>query len=252
MAKKRKDGALVRAAEGFQHENELPRGFDWRGFDAYLFDIDGTLANFRDRVHYESYCGAVQELFGRPISLDGLKVHGSTDPMILTEAMRRAGIADADRLAAIPSILEHMCSEVERRAEELRPELCAAVPRLLAELQQQGKCLAVASGNLERIGWAKLKSAGLDGYFDFGAFSDAWQTRQEIFQWGLEEARRRLGNAARVCFIGDTPTDIQAAKACGASVIAVATGIFSLLELAKDDPEMCIPDCETLWRYSRL
>jgi hypothetical protein len=27
--------------------------------------------------------------------------------------------------------------------------------------------------------------------------------------------------------------------------------MFSLTELAKSEPEMCIPDCETLWNYAR-
>lgn len=252
MAKNRSDGALVRAAEGFQHNEELPRGFDWRAFDAYLFDIDGTLANFRDRVHFESYCNAMLDIFGRPISLEGLKVHGSTDPLILIAAMQRAGIAEEDGRAEIPNILERMCSEVERRFAELRPEVCEAVPKLLAELQSGGKHLGVASGNLERIGWAKLKSAGLDAFFQFGAFSDSNETRQDVFQWGLDKVRKTLGTKAHICFIGDTPTDVQAAKACGAPVIAVATGNFSLLELAKEEPEMCIPDCQTLWRYARL
>ncbi len=64
---------------------------------------------------------------------------------------------------------------------------------------------------------------------------------REIFRWGAEEARRRLGAEAPVCFVGDTPADVAAAKACGFPVIAVATGIFPVAELAKGEPEMCIP-----------
>ena len=117
--------------------------------------------------------------------------------------------------------------------------------KLLAELKSAGKLLGVTSGNVERIGWAKLKAAGIDEYFSFGSFSDRNESRTEIFRWGAEEARRRLGAAPRVCFVGDTPADVAAAKACGFPVIAVATGIFSLVELAKGEPEMCIPGCET-------
>jgi phosphoglycolate phosphatase-like HAD superfamily hydrolase len=124
------------------------------------------------------------------------------------------------------------------------------VRKLLYELKTAGKLLGLASGNVERIAWAKLKAAGISEYFSFGSFSDRNESRTEIFRWGAEEARRRLGEAARVCFVGDTPADIQAAKACGFPVIAVATGIFSLLDLAKEGPEMCIPGCEVLWSYA--
>ncbi|MDR3764770.1 MAG: HAD family hydrolase [Acidobacteriota bacterium] len=252
MNKKQAHVTLVRAAEGFQHDDELPRGFDWRGFDAYLFDIDGTLANFRDQVHYEAYCNAIQSIYGHPISLEGLAVNGSTDRLILLEALLRAGIPEKDVRASIPGIADFMCTEVERRAAELRPELCPAVPRLLEELKQNGKRLGVASGNLERIGRAKLKSAGLDEYFEFAAFCGTHETRTQIFQSALEAAHKKLGKKAKVCFVGDTPADVLAAKGCGAPVIAVATGIFSLVELGKEGPDMCIPACETLWRYSRL
>ena len=64
---------------------------------------------------------------------------------------------------------------------------------------------------------------------------------------GEPSRRSQLCGSARVCFLGDTPADVAAAKSCGFPVIAVATGIYSLLELAKSEPEMCIPACETLW-----
>ena len=180
----------------------------------------------------------------------GVAVHGSTDPMILLAALKQSGIGEAEGRAALNEAMARMCAEVEARAGELRPELCGAVPKLLAELRAAGKLLGVTSGNVERIGWAKLKAAGIGDYFSFGSFSDRNETRTEIFRWGAEEARRRLGEAARICFVGDTPADVAAAKACGFPVIAVATGIFSVVELGKGEPEMCIPGCETLWSYA--
>jgi phosphoglycolate phosphatase-like HAD superfamily hydrolase len=251
MEGNREDGAIVVAADGFKGNENLPRGFDWRGFDAYLFDIDGTLLNSRDGVHFEASQIAMQEMYGRSVELEGITLHGSTDPIILLAALERAGVCEADGRAALGEAISRMCAEVERRAEELRPELCGAVVRLLTELKAGGKLLGVASGNVERIGQAKLKAAGIDEYFSFGSYSDRNETRTEIFRWGAEEARRRLGEAARVCFVGDTPADVHAAKSCGFPVIAVATGIFSLIELAKEGPDMCIPGCETLWSYAR-
>jgi phosphoglycolate phosphatase-like HAD superfamily hydrolase len=241
---------MVIAADRFAGNADLPRGFNWRAFDAYLFDIDGTLLNSRDAVHYEAFLIAMREIYGCPVELAGVPVHGSTDPMILLAALQRSGICEAAGRAALGEAMTRMCAEVEARAHELRPEICGAVPELLAELKCMGKLLGVSSGNVERIGWAKLKAAGIGEYFSFGSFSDRNETRTEIFRWGAEEARRRLGGAARVCFVGDTPADVASAKACGCPVIAVATGIFSVEELSKGEPEMCIPGCETLWSYA--
>jgi phosphoglycolate phosphatase-like HAD superfamily hydrolase len=244
------DGATLIAAERLAEASQLPRGFNWRGFDAYLFDIDGTLLNSRDAIHYQAFLVAMQEFYGRPVPLEGIPVHGSTDPLILIAALEKAGVCEADARAALGDAMARMCSEVEARADEMRPELCASVPRLLQELQATGKLLGVTSGNIERIGWAKLKAAGIGEYFSFGSFSDRNETRTGIFQWGAQEARRRLGENASVCFVGDTPADIVAAKASGFPVIAVATGIFSQEELSKGEPDMCIPGCETLWSYA--
>ncbi len=251
MESNRESGAIVIAADGFSGNESLPRGFDWRGFDAYLFDIDGTLLNSRDAVHYEAFLIAMQELYGRAVDLTGVPVHGSTDPIILLKALEMAGVCEADGRATLAEAMRRMCTEVEARSEQLRPELCGSVEKLLAELKAGGKLMGVTSGNVERIGWAKLKAAGIDEYFSFGSFSDRNETRTEIFRWGAEEARRRLGATAKVCFVGDTPADVESAKACGFAVIAVATGIFPLLDLAKCEPDMCIPGCETLWSYAR-
>lgn len=250
MNDNRPEDALVIAADGFAGNSGLPRGFNWRAFDAYLFDIDGTLLNSRDLVHYEAFQIAMRELSGRAVSLDGVTLHGSTDPLILLAALERADIPEAKARPALPAALDRMCAEVETRSAELRPELCPAVLRLLSELKEEGKILGVTSGNLERIGWAKLKAAGIADFFSFGSFSDRHESRTEIFRWGAEQARQLCGSA-RICFLGDTPADVAAAKACGFPVIAVATGIHSLLELARSEPEMCIPACETLWTYAR-
>ncbi len=250
MNDKRPENSLVIAAEGFAGNSGLPRGFNWRAFDAYLFDIDGTLLNSRDLVHYEAFLIAMREFCGRAVSLEGVTLHGSTDPLILLAALERAGIPEADARPALPAALNRMCSEVERRLDELRPELCPAVLPLLNELKSEGKILGVTSGNLECIGWAKLKAAGIADFFSFGSFSDRHESRTEIFRWGAGQASQLCGSA-RICFLGDTPADVAAAKSCGFPIIAVATGIHSLLELAKNGPEMCIPACETLWTYAR-
>src|SRR5207248_11335504 len=59
--------------------------------DAYLFDIDGTLFNSSDGVHYQAFCRTLEEVYGVEPSLDGLPVHGNPDIGILRAAVARAG-----------------------------------------------------------------------------------------------------------------------------------------------------------------
>jgi phosphoglycolate phosphatase len=214
-------------------------GFRWDAADAYLFDIDGTLLNSRDAVHYFAFLNAVRDLLGREISLEGILVHGNTDPGILRAALRLAGMDDAAIDASMGQIVERMCAEVERNREGLRPELCPAIPELIQYLTSRGKLLGAASGNLETVGWLKLEKAGLRPVFAFGSFSFPRQTRAEIFEHGLALTRQRLGEQATVCVIGDTPSDVEAARAVNAPVITLATGIFSFSDLMACSPDAC-------------
>jgi phosphoglycolate phosphatase-like HAD superfamily hydrolase len=70
--------------------------------------------------------------------------------------------------------------------------------------------------------------------------------RVDIFRQGVDEARRRLGENASVCFIGDTPEDIRAARGASAQVVAVCTGIFKSDELACHAPDVCVRSCMEL------
>ena len=221
--------------------------FDWRGYDAYLFDIDGTLLNTHDGVHYNSFHTALREVYGCEGRIDDVPVHGNTDIGILRAALARHGsLRDGDFERKLPQALEMMCAEVERNAEHIRPQLCPSIAELLATLHADGKLLGVVTGNLERIGWRKLEQAGIRKYFDFGSFSDKHEMREDIFRYGAEQAIRLRGETTRVCFVGDTPADIRAAAAIGLPVIAVATGIYSREQLEQHGPTLCVGTVEEL------
>jgi phosphoglycolate phosphatase-like HAD superfamily hydrolase len=147
---------------------------------------------------------------------------------------------DGEFESKLPRALEMMCADVERNADRIRPDLCPSIAELLRALHEDGKLLGVVTGNLERIGWSKLERAGIREYFDFGSFSDQREKREDIFRHGVEQARRLRGPSTTVCFIGDTPADIQAAASLGLPVVAVATGIYSREQLAEHAPSLCV------------
>lgn len=219
-------------------------GFRWDSADAYLFDIDGTVLNSRDAVHYFAFQHAAREILDIEANIEGVPVHGNTDVGILRAVLQRAGLKNDAIDAAMPSIAAHMCAEVQRNHEQLRPELCPSILLLLSHLQNLGKLLGAASGNLELIGWLKLEKAGLRPMFSFGSFSFPRESRADIFQHGVDLARHQLGSHASVTAVGDTPSDVQAARAIGIPVITLATGIFSFDELMAQSPDACF-SCAT-------
>ena len=218
----------------------------WATADAYLFDIDGTLLNTRDGVHYYAFRNALRHFFGVEGTIDGVPVHGNTDLGILRAVLAREGITGQDFETQLPELIRHMCDEVQRNAAGIRVEICPSIPELLACLHAAGKLLGIVSGNLETIGWAKIEAAGLSRYFTFGSFSDTREFREDIFRHGIDEAKRILGPEASVIVIGDTPSDIRAARKVGIPVVSVATGTFPIEQLQALSPDHCVSCCTEL------
>jgi len=214
-------------------------GFEWDEQDAYLFDIDGTLLRSRDRVHFDSVAASVHRVTGFEITLAGVLLHGSTDTAILREAYRQAGLPENVLEERYEAILEAMRNCVAERRHELDPVVMPGVNRTLHHLAKKGALLGVASGNLEAIGWIKIEKAGLREWFRFGGFSDHFPIRSELIGQAANKAREMAGKAARICVVGDTPRDIEAARANFLAVIAVAKGKSSFDELLACQPEVC-------------
>jgi phosphoglycolate phosphatase-like HAD superfamily hydrolase len=215
-------------------------------YDAYLFDIDGTLANTRGRVHYNSFHTALRQVFGCEGRIDDVPVHGNTDPGIMRAALLQHGKMPDDFEARLPEAWAIMNAEVARKADQMEVELCPGIPELLAELRRQGKVIGVVTGNLEQVGWLKLEGGGIRHFFDLGSFSDTREKREDIFRHGVELARKQRGPDTSICFIGDTPSDVRAAECLGMPVVAVATGIYSREDLAKESPTICVTTCNEL------
>ncbi len=212
--------------------------FEWDGQDAYLFDIDGTLLRSRDRIHIESVALSVQRVTGFEITLAGVRLAGNTDTAILREACRQAGIPGEVMEAQTEAILEAMCATVAERRHELDLVKMPGVEEVLRHLARRGALLGVATGNLEMIGWIKIEQAGLREWFRFGGFSDHLPVRAELVAQAAQKARE-LTAGEKICVVGDTPRDIEAARANSLSVIAVATGNSSFDELAACEPDVC-------------
>ena len=211
--------------------------------DAYFFDIDGTLMVSRDLVHWHAMHQAMLQVYGLDANFDGIPYHGKTDVAILRMALTRRGISDCTFADRLPDALAVIRRDVSANAAGLRPHVCASVPKLLGEIRELNKLLGVASGNLESVGWNKLTAAGIRHFFTCGSFGDNFELRVAIFDHAASCAKKQLGNSASVCFFGDTPDDIHAARMVNAQIVALGTGIFPVSELAHFEPDLCCESC---------
>ena len=216
--------------------------------DAYIFDIDGTLLVTKDLVHWNALHQAMLEVYGVDATIEGIQYHGKTDLSILRAALQRQAIREAEFEAKLPKALEVVCREVEANHRAIRVQVCTGVNQFLDHLRNQRKLIGVASGNLATVGWHKIAAAGLRRFFSFGFFSDSCETRAGIFRNALDYVQQRLGSQARALFVGDTPSDIQAAREVNATILAVSTGTFSFDDLKACSPDLCISHCGELFQ----
>jgi phosphoglycolate phosphatase len=231
----------------------IREGFAWDAQDAYLFDIDGTLLRSRDRIHIDSFAASVHEVTGFEISLTGVSLSGSTDTAILQDAFALAGISAEAWEPQLEAILHAMRNTVLSRRGEMDLWTMPGVEATLAHLANKGALLGLATGNLELIGWTKVEEVGLREWFRFGGFSDRFSLRSAMVGDAAAKASELMQpdrRAASICVVGDTPRDIEAARANGLPVIAVATGHFSFDELKGLEPDACASSLSALLAHT--
>jgi phosphoglycolate phosphatase len=206
-----------------------------------LFDIDGTLIR-SGGAGKAAMDAALRSAFGVRDIRDRVSYSGRTDPGIARELLELHGIEPTDAnarklkdayLARLPGMLKRIQGSVLPGIEEaLRRE-------------RQGAVIGLLTGNIRAGAEIKLRHFGLWDYFPFGGFADGLTDRDDVARRALAEAGAHVGrpvDPANVWVIGDTPLDVQCARAIGAKAVVVATGWHCHDELSACNPDHLLPD----------
>jgi phosphoglycolate phosphatase-like HAD superfamily hydrolase len=180
---------------------------------------------------------AVRELAGRDFDLATIRTAGFTDYQIAVKTLEALGLepdpASVDRLVRryeelLPSSLPKRQGRVLDNVREILEHLERERPDVRSYL---------LTGNTRAGARAKLTYFDLVRFLPDGAFAEDASARATIACRALDFARTAGPVASDgVLVIGDTPHDIECARAIGARTIAVATGGYSLQELMVHDP----------------
>jgi phosphoglycolate phosphatase-like HAD superfamily hydrolase len=193
-----------------------------------LFDIDGTLL-LTGGAGTSSLARVFEEMFGAGISLEGIAVHGQTDPAIIQAIARRwieRELSDEEIARLVERYLGHL---EDRLAASTAFRVLPGAREILEQLSARSDLLlGLATGNFEPAAYAKLRRAEMDEYFSFGGFGSDSIDRAELTRLAVERGRKIAGFEAPALVVGDTIHDVRSAKAAGARVLAVATGNASL------------------------
>ena len=213
-----------------------------------LFDIDGTLLRRAGPHHREALVAAVRRVTGLETTTDGVPVAGMLDPSIIEAMMRQGGASRRFIRDSMPAVIETAQRIHVRNCPVLKRRVCRGVRGLLRRLQRAGVVTGLVTGNLTRIGWRKMRQAGLAEFFRFGEFGETAPTRAGLVRNAIRRARREewIGTGASVSLIGDHINDILAARANGVRSVAVGTGILDMATLAEQHPDILVPDMRSI------
>lgn len=110
---------------------------------------------------------------------------------------------------------------------------------------------AILTGNMARSAQLKLEHYGLWQYFAFGVYGDTASQRTELAEPALVTVKENLGpnvnhEEVETLIIGDTPMDVELAKAMNVRCLAVCTGGFTDEELSDAGADLVLEDLSNL------
>jgi phosphoglycolate phosphatase-like HAD superfamily hydrolase len=220
-----------------------------------LWDVDYTLldAGGTGRELYEI---AFREMFGRDMPQPG-SMAGRTDRAIALEVLTLAGVPEprqqVDAFHALMAARAPGLTGLARERVRALPGAEQAVAALADGRPGPGAggrsqtVQSLLTGNMRPLAEVKLCALELAGHLDLdaGAYGDAHEVRAELVPVARRNAELAYGGdfgGQATVLVGDTPFDVGAALATGARAVGVATGGFSVAELAASGAHAVLPD----------
>ncbi len=225
-----------------------------------LWDIDGTLLRSRG-VGLRAMKAALEEIHpsrgeGDEHDLDAIDTAGRLDPLIWRELLAQRDIeATEERHRLFRDRYGRLLTEM---VEAEQPVIClpGAADAVAWTRDHPHLIAALLTGNYSETGRLKVAGAGIDpDDFAFGVWGSEAETRRGLPVVALERVIEHAGRVVEpheTVIVGDTPADIDCARANGCRVIAVATGRFDRDALAAHEPDAVLPDLSDLTAFKTV
>jgi phosphoglycolate phosphatase-like HAD superfamily hydrolase len=213
-----------------------------------LWDVDGTLVRAGD-LGAAVFDVALETVLGvRPQAR--VRMSGKTDPQIVREYLAALGIPETPGLIdeVLRSVEGHLAAAAAEGELIAGGRACPGTGEVLRQLASDPRVVStLLTGNIAPNALVKVAAFGLDRWLDLsmGAYGSDEADRNLL----VPVALRRLATARGVQLapedawvIGDTPRDLDCARAAGTRCLLLATGRFSFAELARLEPDAVLKD----------
>lgn len=215
-----------------------------------LYDIDGTLLTTQQAGRAATKA-AMLEVFGTASTVDTCVFGGKTDWQVLVELLTDHGHTPQSIGEMMPAFEE---AAARHLADVILTREARALPGALEAVQttrhMPDTVIGLVTGNCQLTAPIKLHAAGFDAaWFAVGAYGSESMFRNDLPAMALKRAitHSKWEIAPQdVIVIGDTPADIECARALGAVAVAVKTGHATAESLIAAQPDFLLDDLTML------
>lgn len=214
----------------------------------FLFDIDGTILTFRKYKSREIFSDMIHRVFQKKVNFRDLpSFAGMTDLQILRHIADSIDHPFDDIKRRLEHVWADMLPEFERFSNKEHIVLMPGIEELLSFLDSTDDVyLGLCTGNFRENAYLKLRAYDLHDHFPFGAFGSDHEDRNMLPPIAIERGNAVAGkdifNTENTIIVGDSPRDIECAKANNMHCISVSTGYFGKEELSELSPEILVED----------
>ena len=211
-----------------------------------LFDLDGTLT--RTQNGYLPFNEAILKTFGVDGDIRSVIPDGNTDPQIVREIFAKANVQKEIHdchWEQFAQNLGHSYSKALSAGATIVRALPGATELVLLLSERAGLSQGVVTGNFEVTAEIKLQAAGLHSYLCRGAYASDSPHRPDLPRIAKERWEQSTGKSLRTeqcVIVGDTPSDLDAARQNHMKCILVGTGRYPWEELQHWKPDACLAD----------
>jgi pyrophosphatase PpaX len=199
------------------------------GYGAVVFDLDGTIVDSVELI-VASFQHAIRQVLGREA---GREESIANVGRPLREQMVMLSPDHADELVAVYREFNH-------REHDRMLSLYDGINDLLYSLDAAGVKLGLVTSKSRYTTQMAFDLTGIESYFDFAVCADE-SPRNKPSPDPIVLCLERLGvPIGRAAYVGDSPADIQAAKAAGVESIGVTWGVFDVETLEAEKPDRLV------------
>lgn len=217
-----------------------------------LFDVDGTLL-LGSVSHLAQLGETLSRHLGREVRIDiegerpmlgGTDISGWIDVQVVRTVLQAdaPGPLSEAAVAGVMARFERDYAAAAARRLRSATVVDGAIA-CLERLSAAGIPLGLVTGNASFIARTKFAAMGLERFFRFDpdlGFGDWRADRPAVAAAAARALVGDAGDLASVAYVGDTPRDMQAARAAGVRPIGVLTGTSTATQLERAGADVVI------------